>query len=336
MANQNANHITGLSLDAPRGDVRLDLRDLYVFQSPHDPTRTALILTANPDGGALHPHAVYRVAIDNDGDLRNDIAFNFVFSEPVHDSAGSGPRQKVDVYLALGATARVYAAAGSRIFGDVEVSFDSTPHVWRSGSFTFFAGVRSDPAFVDLEGIAGVFDPARRRNGQSPWTGHDSRDGANVIVMAVELPTSYLGAHPDVRVWGRASLLQDGTWVHVDRIGRPLISNFFKTGGAPHAFAGSEPNQDREHWIGPLIELMGHTGGYAHDEAAEAINTEGTLPDVLTYNPAKPAKYPNGRTLTDDVIDDQVAFLTNGGCPPPGLSPHDDLLLDFPYLGTPH
>ena len=75
MANDKANHITGLSLDAPRGDARLDLRDLYVFQSPHDPERTALILTANPDGGALHPDAVYRVAIDNDGDLRNDIAF---------------------------------------------------------------------------------------------------------------------------------------------------------------------------------------------------------------------------------------------------------------------
>ena len=127
MANDKANHITGLSLDAPRGDARLDLRDLYVFQSPHDPERTALILTANPDGGALHPDAVYRVAIDNDGDLRNDIAFNFVFSEQV--AGRDGPRQKVDVYLALGSTARVYAAAGSRIFGDVEVSCDGTPHV---------------------------------------------------------------------------------------------------------------------------------------------------------------------------------------------------------------
>lgn len=57
---------------------------------------------------------------------------------------------------------------------------------------------------------------------------------------------------------------------------------------------------------------------------------------MLTYNPAKPAKYPNGRTLSDDVITDRVAFLTNDDCPPSGLTPHDDLLLDFPYLGTPH
>ncbi|MDY6999715.1 MAG: DUF4331 family protein [Actinomycetota bacterium] len=325
-----SNNITGLSLGAPRGDARLDLRDLYVFQSPHDPTRTALILTANPSGDAMHPDAVYRIAIDNDGDLRNDIAFNFVFSEPL--DGPDGPRQKVDVYLALAGTSRVDAAAGSRIFGDVEVSFDGTPHVWRSGSFTFFAGIRSDPAFLDLDGITSLFGG----NGRDPWTGTDSRAGANVMAMAVELPTSYLGAHPDVRVWGRCSLLRDGAWLHADRVAQPLISSFFSTGTQPQAFAAGEPNRDRDRWIGPLIELMGETGGYTRDEAIEAINTEGTLPDMLVYNPSAPARYPNGRSLTDDVIDYRLAFLTKGQCPPSGLTPHDDLLLDFPYLGTPH
>lgn len=333
-------HITGLSLRAPDGadvgDARLDLRDLYVFGSPHDPTRTALILTANPEGGALHPDAVYRVAIDNDGDLRNDIAFNFVFSEPV--DGPHGVRQKVDVYLALGSTARVEAAAGSRIFGDVEVSFDATPHLWRSGSFSFFAGVRSDPAFLDLDGMVNLFSD--RANGQDPWTGTDSRASANVMTMAIELPTSYLGASPDVRVWGRCSLLSDGAWIHADRVGHPLVSGFFTTDATATAdgagFAASEPNRDRDRWIGPLIDVMGRTGGYTRDEAIAAINAEGTLPDLLTYNPSRPAQYPNGRTLTDDVISYRMAFLTKGDCPPSGLTPHDDLLLDFPYLGTPH
>lgn len=40
-----------------------------------------LILNAN-NADALHPDAIYRLAIDNDGDLRNDIAFSFAFSEP--------------------------------------------------------------------------------------------------------------------------------------------------------------------------------------------------------------------------------------------------------------
>ena len=77
-----SNHFTGLSLGPPLGDQRLDLCDLYAFQSPADPTRTVLILNANPNADALHPDAIYRLAIDNDGDLRNDIAFSFVFSEP--------------------------------------------------------------------------------------------------------------------------------------------------------------------------------------------------------------------------------------------------------------
>ena len=89
-----SNHFTGLSLGPPLGDQRLDLCDLYAFVSPADPTRTVIILNANPLADALHPDAIYRVAIDNDGDLENDIAFSYVFSEP------RDGKQTVDVYLA--------------------------------------------------------------------------------------------------------------------------------------------------------------------------------------------------------------------------------------------
>ena len=64
-----SNHFTGLSLGPPLGDQRLDLCDLYAFVSPADPSRTVIILNANPLADALHPEAIYRVAVDNDGDL---------------------------------------------------------------------------------------------------------------------------------------------------------------------------------------------------------------------------------------------------------------------------
>ena len=89
-----SNHFTGLSLGPPMGDQRRDLCDLYAFASPANPEHTVLILNANPNADALHPDAIYRLAIDNDGDLRDDIAFSFLFSEPVDG------RQSVDVYLA--------------------------------------------------------------------------------------------------------------------------------------------------------------------------------------------------------------------------------------------
>jgi hypothetical protein len=43
-----SNHFTGLSLGPPPGDQRLDLCDLYAFQSPADRNRTVIILNANP------------------------------------------------------------------------------------------------------------------------------------------------------------------------------------------------------------------------------------------------------------------------------------------------
>src|SRR5690349_2534881 len=101
-----SNHFTGLSLGPPLGDQRLDLCDLYAFPSPANPANTVLILNANPNADALHPGAVYRLAIDNDGDLRNDIAFSYVFSDPAHGA------QTVDVYLAVGAEAELPEAVG--------------------------------------------------------------------------------------------------------------------------------------------------------------------------------------------------------------------------------
>src|SRR6195952_4625733 len=105
-----SNHFTGLSLGAPLGDQRLDLCDLYAFQSPGDPARTVLILNANPTAGPLHPEAIYRLAVDNDGDLLNDIAFSYVFSTPVDG------RQTVDVFLATGEQAREAEAVGDKVF----------------------------------------------------------------------------------------------------------------------------------------------------------------------------------------------------------------------------
>jgi len=332
-----SNHFTGLSLGPPMGDQRLDLCDLYAFASPANPEHTVLILNANPNADALHPEAIYRLAIDNDGDLRDDIAFSFLFSEPVDG------RQSVDVYLATDDDAESPEAVGERIFTGVEVSFGATPNIAVSDSFTFCAGARGDAFFFDFDGIKNLFDTTGGRNftaphlgDESPWTGVDSNLSANVFSIAIEMPTSALGANPDVRIWGRCSLRGDGGLLHVDRAGHPSVSSFFNTDETKEAYNAGEPVDDRERFIGQFIHLMGHTGGYSREEAIAAIDAEGTLPDMLTYNPSRPAKYPNGRTFADDVIDYRLAFLTKGECPPSGLSPHADTLSEFPYLGPPH
>ena len=103
-----SNHFTGLSLGPPLGDQRLDLCDLYAFQSPTDPSRTVIILNANPNADALHPDAIYRLNVDNDGDLLTDVALSYVFSKPQNG------KQTFNVFLAKGAESRSVEATGRR------------------------------------------------------------------------------------------------------------------------------------------------------------------------------------------------------------------------------
>jgi hypothetical protein len=332
-----SNHFTGLSLGPPLGDQRLDLCDLYAFQSPADPARTVLILNANPNADALHPDAIYRLAIDNDGDYLNDIAVTYIFAPPVNG------RQTFDAFIATGQAARSAEAAGTKVVDGADVSFGTPPNIVTSGKYTFFAGRRSDAFFFDYDGIKNLFDTSGGRNftaphlgGKSVWTGVDSNAEANVFSMVIELPTSELGPDPDVNIWGRCSLRRDGQLLHVDRAGHPSVSSFFNTDETKEEYNASEPVHDRERWTDQFVHLMGHTGNYTREEAIAAINAERLLPDMLTFDPAEPAQYPNGRSFTDDVINHRLSFLSKGDIPPTGLKPHTDILGEFPYLGTPH
>jgi hypothetical protein len=332
-----SNHFTGLSLGPPLGDQRLDLCDLYAFQSPADPARTVLILNANPNADALHPDAIYRLAVDNDGDYLNDLAISYVFAPPVNG------RQTFDAWIATGPQARSAEASGTKVVDGGDVSFGTVANVITSGPYKFFAGSRSDAFFFDFDGIKNLFDTSGGRNftaphpgGKSPWTGVDSNTDANVFSTVIELPTSELGPDPDIRIWGRCSLRRDGRLLHVDRAGHPSVSSFFNTDETKEEYNASEPAHDRQRWTDQFVHLMGHTGNYTRDEALAAIDADRLLPDMLTFDPARPAQYPNGRVLADDVLNYRLSFLSKGDIPPTGLKPHTDTLSEFPYLGNPH
>ena len=203
---------------------------------------------------------------------------------------------------------------------------------------------RSDAFFFDYDGIKNLFDTSGGRNftaphlvgGKSPWTGKDSNTEANVLSTAIELPTSELGGKPAIRIWGRCSLRRDGKLLHVDRAGHPSVSSFFNTDDTKEEYNASEPVNDRARWLehvhpsdGPYRQLHAR-GGDRGDRR------HGILPDMLSFDPTRPAEYPNGRVFTDDVINHRLAFLSKGDIPPDGLQPHTDTLKEFPYLGTPH
>jgi len=196
----------------------------------------------------------------------------------------------------------------------------SDADIVESGDYRFFAGSRSDAFFFDYDGIKNLFDTSGGRNftaphvgGKSPWTGVDSNTEANVFSMAVELPTAELGAKPKIRIWGRCSVRQpNGELIHADRAGHPSVSSFFNTDETKLEYNASEPVCDYKRWLD------------TREEAIAAIDAEGILPDMLNFDPSKPAKYPNGRVFTDDVINTGLAFLSEGDIPTTGLKPHSD------------
>jgi Domain of unknown function (DUF4331) len=336
-----SNHFTGLKLGPPLEDERLDLTDMYAFQAPADNTRTVLILNTNTFAtkSDFHPDAIYRINIDNDGDCLTDVAVSFVFSK------SEGGRQRATVHLAKGAEARSPEAVGKVIISDAEVSFGATPNIVRSGPYTSFAGVRSDAFFVDFEGILQLFDHKGGRNftthprmegGKAPWTGKDRLIDENCFAMVLELPTSELGANPSVRMWGRCSVRRNGQLLHADRDGNPTVGSFFNTDETKEEYNRTEPIHDRERFLEQFIHVLGHTGNYTREEAIAAIDADKLLPDMMSYDPSKPAGFPNGRTFTDHVVAHRLTFISKGAIPPDGLKPHTDTLKEFPYLGAPH
>jgi hypothetical protein len=313
-----SNHFSAAMLKFPGDDARLDLTDLYVFPSPQSPGTTVLILDVNPfmTGADFHPAAVYRINIDNDGDLQPDAAFSFVFSE------SSGGTQTGTVYYATGRDAREAEPAGELLIEGAVVGFDGTARPVEAGPCRLFIGVRSDPFFADGEGAFHDFQ----------FTGDDTFAGKNILSIALEVPNDMLGAVPEIAVWCTSSVRRDGELVQVDRYGNPSFNPFF-VDELKNAFNAGHPSDDVSHFLEPWSQLL-QSRGYPPAVARETVLT--VLPDVMHYNRNRPAHYPNGRVLTDDVYDIRMAFLTYGRFTSDGVAPHQDYLTEFPFLGLPN
>ena len=124
-----------------------------------------------------------------------------------------------------------------------------------------------------------------------------------------------------------------GDWVQVDRGALPAQAVFL-VGAERDAYLADEPVDDGR-FVSVFAHALEHTGGYAPQAARHAAET--LLPEILPYDPTRPASFPgNGRTLTDDAGDVFLAILTNGEVTEDKVGPHGDLLPEFPYLGSPH
>jgi hypothetical protein len=194
--------------------------------------------------------------------------------------------------------------------------------VTETGGCRFFAGWRSDPFFFDTLGALNNLQ----------FTGDDYFADKDVCSIVLEVSNSALGSK-GVGLWARTLDGASGSLVQADRGARPSQTPFL-TGEAKDAYLAAEPADDAR-FVAVFAHSLEHAGGYSLPEAERVART--LLPDLVRYDPARPASFPdNGRKLTDDVSDYFLGILTNGKVTEDKVGPHSDLAAEFPYLGPPH
>ena len=297
-----ADHLDSPSVET---DGRLDINDIYAFQSPTNSANVVLIMTVNPAAGIFSPmdfstRGNYELNIDNNSDAITDITYAFTFSK----ARRTGLPQR---YLV-------------RRQGSFYASGNTGQTVSLSGGAKVRADLFEDPFFFDLNGFENGF----------AFTGSDFFAGLNVTAIVLEIPRTELGAD-NVAISARTT----DQGVQFDRMGRPAINTALIPSAKKDLFNISSPVNDPANFgadVQATIESL--NGG---DTATAIALTSVLLPDLLTIDTSSTNGFLNGRKLTDDVIDAELGLLTNGAVTGDGVNQNDaTFLTSFPFLAPPN
>jgi hypothetical protein len=229
-------------------DPVADSTDVYAFVSPDKPTTVTLI--ANyiplqlPSGGPnffeFGDDVLYQIHIDNDGDGRADISYQFRFHTTVRDpdtflyntgqitSLSSANWNRVQTYDVSVVSGGSFATLGSGLpCPPCNIGPRSTPNYAAlagaainslGGGITVFAGQRAEEFFVDL---GSIFDLADLRPFQEAHVistpaapGVNATNGLNVHSIAIQVPISAVTrpGKPVIGVWTSASRQRVTLW----------------------------------------------------------------------------------------------------------------------------
>jgi hypothetical protein len=321
-----SHHYSGPDFGFPLGDARLDLTDLYAFAKPGDPRKSILIMNVHPSTTLINPvrttvepfapTALYEFKVDTNGDAVADIAYR------IRVSAALDGTQVATVRRVEGPQAAETGDDGEVIIDGAPVSTGFDAKITDASDYRFFAGWRSDPFFFDTPGALNNLQ----------FTGADFFKERDVCSIVLELPVSAMGSGL-LGLWARILDNRTGEWVQVERGARPQQAVFLP-GAESASYLAGEPSEDAR-FIPVFAHALEHTGGYSPADAVRVASA--LLPDILSFDPAQPTRFPNnGRTLTDDAADVFIASLTNGRVRGDNVGPHSDQLTEFPYVGPPH
>ena len=349
--------------DAPftAHDLGADLNDVYLFLDPNDNSRLIMIMTVhgfivpgeNSNFGIFDPALRYRFEIENTGDARPDGAIDIRFSPRV--AVGGVPQaQTATINLPNG---RSFTAPSTNSSNTADLA--PTPIITTDSQtgVMFFAGLTDDPFFFDIPAF-GRFNASIRAGSPDPTVfnrGRDSFAGYNTMAIALSLPVAFIrgpsnefGAiietqrrTPQFYNARTGEVTGAGRWTGIDRMGNPAVNVVLVPFNQKNMHNAGNPIEDanRRFWPGILDTLQNF---YRTDATSIAIfedllvkrgdylRLDLTIPNTGTNSQAA---FPNGRRLTDDVVD-ILNFLINNRRPLPDNANGNDVPLRpaFPFL----
>ncbi|MBN6056360.1 DUF4331 domain-containing protein [Nonomuraea sp. RK-328] len=259
------------------GDPRNDNTDVYAFVSPDRADTVTLLANwipfQEPNGGPnFYPfdtRSRYNIKIDNDGDARPDITYQWTFRD--EDRRGTstflynnGPvtslddenllfRQRYTLKRITGHGVRTLVSngvvapsnVGPASMPDYATLRDQAVHSL-SGGGKAFAGQADEAFFLDLR----VFDLLY--GGNLSEVGQDTTKGYNVNSLAVQVPAADLALKGDVRrnpvigIWSTTDKWGPRGYTQVSRLGNPLVNEVVAPAGLKDAFNALPPAKDAD------------------------------------------------------------------------------------------
>jgi hypothetical protein len=265
--------------EAPKSSAmpQTDNTDVYAFVSPDKPDTVTLLANwipfEEPNGGPnFYPwstKARYNIKIDNDGDAKTDITYEWTFRD--EDKRGNttflynnGPVTSLDdtnLLFRQRYTLKRITPGGSRtlvsdgIAAPSNVGRASMPDYGtlraqsiRSlpGGGKTFAGQSDEAFFLDLH----VFDLLY--GGDLSEVGQDTLKGYNVNTIGLQVPQSDLAAkgdpkrNPVIGICSTTDKFNGSKYVQVSRLCNPLVNELVSPAGLKDAYNALDPSKDAD------------------------------------------------------------------------------------------
>jgi hypothetical protein len=328
--------------DAPltAHDLGADLNDAYLFLDPNDNSRVIMIMTfhgfivpgENGNFGILDPALRYRFEIETSGDAKPDKFIDVLFSPRVANAAGVPQAQTATISLPGG---RTFTAPSTNSSNSADVAPTPVITTDAQSGIMFFAGLTDDPFFFDIPAFA-RFNASIRAGAPNATVftrGRDTFAGYNTLAIALSMPVSFIRGpgnelglacdtqrrSPQIYNSRTGEVAGAGRWVNVDREGVPAVNVALVPFNLKNTYNAANSVDDANGRFAPgIVDTLQNfykTDATSIGILASVAVTRGdivrldlTIPNTGT-NP--PGSFPNGRRLTDDVIDILLTLINN-------------------------